>query len=69
MLCERMVFNPYMHVKAFEHCKGTASQLLSVSLTNHESLALTESVLDRPSSRDHLSQALIEVLKQSFDAL
>ncbi|CDR94648.1 hypothetical protein BBBOND_0109460 [Babesia bigemina] len=66
LLCERVLSNATVHAEALNLCKSVTSQFLSAESTKRESVAFIKSVLDRPSLHAHLSQALIEVLKQSF---
>ncbi|CDR94629.1 hypothetical protein BBBOND_0109270 [Babesia bigemina] len=74
LLCERVLSNANVHAEALNlnahiiniQCKSVTSQLLRAEWTKRESVAFIKSVLDRPSLHAHLSQALIEVLKQSF---
>ncbi|CDR71443.1 hypothetical protein, conserved [Babesia bigemina] len=74
LLCERVLSNANVHAEALDlnaritnvQCKSVTSQFLSAESTKRESVAFIKSVQDRPSIHAHLSQALIEVLKQSF---
>ncbi|CDR94655.1 hypothetical protein BBBOND_0109530 [Babesia bigemina] len=74
LLCERVLSNANVHAEALNlnsriitiQCKSVTAQFLSAESTKRESVAFIKSVLDRPSLHAHLSQALIEVLKQSF---
>ncbi|GIX62520.1 sulfoacetate transporter SauU, putative [Babesia caballi] len=66
LLCEHVFADAKVQLEALNFCKNVTSRFLRDQETTRESVAFIKSLLERPALQAQLSQALVEVLKQSI---